>query len=698
MNKKILTLIMALTLLFGAKCFGQGREYYSITFVDEWGDPRTDITQVDVETTAGVDVAVYSTQLGSTEVGSTGVITTGLSDGMVEFWYEDTSIDLGVTDGTHTLEIETFTNTTYRFWFPNHLNAFTGSDYGVNDDIDFSYASWIIDGDTTNRLDMIPDNDGGILGIGDGTNQADVYIYKSSTAYIFFDEGNGILEMVGIDIDLDDNSVLTIGSGNDWTIYDDTGDQLEIDPGTAGAAIYLGTSDTDAVDVKWFTDVSGNYVLFDEENDEVYFTDVDIQLDDDTDLVFGTNDDFAMYSDTANILEFDPATAGNEIRFGTSDTDAVDITWYSDVSGNTVTFDEENDEVLFTDVDLQFDDDANLIIGSDDEWTIDNSSEVLRIIGSDADDDFSVTIGVTTEGVDFKVWGATGTEYFLWDASGDYLHVVGDKTLLTMTGTTVPIRLDATGTVASGNAIEFETTSGPIQILADGDGTGDITIDANDTITIVSTDLAANGIYLHANGGTSEGIKIHSDQGTGDESVLVSSDVGGVTIEAKAGSIDIEATGGTDGDIGINAGDDMTLTAAGDLTLAVTGTLAGGGATMDNFYSTTEVVAGTTDTLTAAQSGNMIIYTMTGGACTVTLPEATSGTVGMWFILIDGNATAGNDLTIDPEGAGQINGDTAGEYIKCENDRDGEGILIFSTAADTWYTMACGSSTVWTEE
>jgi len=79
---------------------------------------------------------------------------------------------------------------------------------------------------------------------------------------------------------------------------------------------------------------------------------------------WGTDNDFSYYCDTAGVFEFDPGTAGNEIRFGTAYNDAVDLTWYGDTDGDTVAFDEENCEVLFTDINLQLDDDADMYIGS----------------------------------------------------------------------------------------------------------------------------------------------------------------------------------------------------------------------------------------------------------------------------------------------------------------------------------------------
>ncbi len=61
----------------------------------------------------------------------------------------------------------------------------------------------------------------------------------------------------------------------------------------------------------------------------------------------------------------------------------------------------------------------------------------------------------------------------------------------------------------------------------------DVTSDEDITITGVAN--AANSVYLRANGGTSETIKVHAVQGTGIDSINLQSDAGGITLQsAKA--------------------------------------------------------------------------------------------------------------------------------------------------------------------
>lgn len=93
-------------------------------------------------------------------------------------------------------------------------------------------------------------------------------------------------------------------------------------------------------------------------------------------------------------------------------------------------------------------------------------------------------------------------------------------------------------------------TAGGITMTA---GTGGILPTTTGPVTITSTYNNANNMYLHANGGTSETIKIHADQGTAVTSLNLLSDVGGITLRAtglaSADAINLEAVaGGIDAD------------------------------------------------------------------------------------------------------------------------------------------------------
>ena len=106
--------------------------------------------------------------------------------------------------------------------------------------------------------------------------------------------------------------------------------------------------------------------------------------------------------------------------------------------------------------------------------------------------------------------------------------------------------------VKNGLIIDEASSSAGNLTLSDGD----ITSDA--TMTIGTTGNGANAIYLHANGGTSETIKIHADQGSGAGSIELTSDAGGVDVNA-AGLISLETTAGSM-EIGTAVIDGQTVT------------------------------------------------------------------------------------------------------------------------------------------
>lgn len=112
------------------------------------------------------------------------------------------------------------------------------------------------------------------------------------------------------------------------------------------------------------------------------------------------------------------------------------------------------------------------------------------------------------------------------------------------------------GSAAAG-AISVDTTAG-VTINADT-ASSFTTTDAAADLSLTSTlgrvivtagEDAADAIYLHANAGTSEVIRLHSDQGTGVASIHLESDVGGVTLTsglASADAVNIAcASGGID--------------------------------------------------------------------------------------------------------------------------------------------------------
>jgi hypothetical protein len=86
-------------------------------------------------------------------------------------------------------------------------------------------------------------------------------------------------------------------------------------------------------------------------------------------------------------------------------------------------------------------------------------------------------------------------------------------------------------------SIELLSDIGGIDITAEDTATGDILIDANDDLYLLSTSLAAAGLTIEVDGGTAETLYLHADQGTSASSINIVSDDGGITLNASSGVV-----------------------------------------------------------------------------------------------------------------------------------------------------------------
>jgi len=156
-----------------------------------------------------------------------------------------------------------------------------------------------------------------------------------------------------------------------------------------------------------------------------------------------------------------------------------------------------------------------------------------------------------------------------------------------------------------------------------------------------------------------------------------------IVLETTDGGVQINADGASNGDIDIDAADDMTITAAGDLTLAITGTVSAGGAAITNQLASWEEITAQTDTITAAESGKIIVGDYTGTQ-TLTLPDAAAGLI---FTFVDSSATAGDDLVIDCQAADTIDGDSAGDAIESVTDALNQSVTLIAIDGTQWITV-----------
>jgi len=599
----------------------------------------------------------------------------------------------------------------------NNNDTFTITHAGTGDAIS-------IDGASTGNL--IYDEDGnftvssaGIVTSAGGTCATADYLWDDTYDVSWDTSRNQLL--------FEDNAVLGIGGAHDAAAdftfkYDAT--DLNMEAAAANDMFRMG--ETTHFDFVIHGATNTNEITFDTDDAALVctFDGFDLVINDDDIIEFGDSKEFSVYYDetTTDNLIFSALTGNDAVQIGDgttvtdfvlqstgdaaaqvtfdgsgdtnngqllvgADDHGIDTFFYGATASQVVTWDQSADTWYFGDdaegVDVVFNADttADLVM-----W--DESDEALEAVGAQVhlDDDSQLQLGSTAGDVYMQF---NGTNFLIDASTADEGMLIGDTT----TGFDISYAFETAGTISTDYDADTMTFSDQMSLVfgtnSDASIMYDETTDDNLEILAASVGMSVttNDFLITLDGAAADQFKVDATGTVAGNAIVLKTTLGGIQLNAD---------GGTQGDITIDAADDMTLTAAGDLTLAVTGTLKGGGAEIDNIQATTEVVTGTTDTLTAAQSGQTIIYTMTGGACTITLPEADAAAVGAWFRLIDGDVTAGNDLTIDPEGAGTINGDTAGNYIKNETDSDGCECYIVCTAPDTW--IAVMNIAVWTEE
>lgn len=222
---------------------------------------------------------------------------------------------------------------------------------------------------------------------------------------------------------------------------------------------------------------------------------------------------------------------------------------------------------------------------------------------------------------------------------------------------------------ATATAINLTTTdaAGGVTVTA---GTGGILPSTTGKYTVISTANAAEAIELHANGGTSETIRIRSDQGTAATSLDLLSDVGGITLNAglsSANAITMNASG-VAGGFNIDSG-------TGGFIVDTTGAVS-----LDSALASNLTVTGVAD-LTLSSVGGSVVISGTEAVVDAVQINATTALGG-----IDVNAGTGG-ITVDSGGlmsldaAGAVNVTTTGAFDITVNSTAGSIVVTGAEAA-----------------
>ena len=258
------------------------------------------------------------------------------------------------------------------------------------------------------------------------------------------------------------------------------------------------------------------------------------------------------------------ASSGITIDGTTVSIDGTGASNFTATGGNLILSTVTSGEIYITPVNfalmasgkqLQFGASGDYISGTGSALTVVSGGDIALTPGSGSDVNIPSGKGITFGDDGEKIEG-DGTDLTI--SASNILNLTATTDIiiptnvgLHFTDSNEKIESDGTDlTINSGADINLTCATGDVNIPADigltmgsdnqkieGDGT-DLAISATGNINVTSTVNEANSIYLRANAGTSETIKIHADQGTavteGAASVSLLSDAGGVELRSTA--------------------------------------------------------------------------------------------------------------------------------------------------------------------
>jgi hypothetical protein len=169
------------------------------------------------------------------------------------------------------------------------------------------------------------------------------------------------------------------------------------------------------------------------------------------------------------------------------------------------------------------------------------TSETIKIHADQGTGEGAITLTSDAGGIDLNA--AAGKDI---DLAGGQINLTGSHN----TACTIYLRANAGTSETIKIHSDLGSAEGSITLTSDAGGIDlnahaakDITLDSGQVL-VTATHNTACTIYLHADGGSSETIKIHADQGTSESSIQLLSDAGGVDINAATGK-DVDVAGGT---------------------------------------------------------------------------------------------------------------------------------------------------------
>lgn len=360
--------------ILACPAMGQRYRQMQLVIVDEFGDPVTNIDQIEIYDAGTVDVkTLYTNRAGAAEIENP--ITTATTNstfvqslGLVTWFQAAASYRVTIIEdgASQSLTIDNMTSSDTRFpFYANYIGAAAALTVADDALLKIGTSGNFLHDWATPLYIIYPSGDGGKMHFGKNDLHTDIYFHAGDTTtdYVFFDEGSLNLQLIDIDLLIDDESKLFFGDSSDVTIeYDEGNEDLDILSTTALDEISFGAN-SDSYDVIWHASTAATNVLFDYDADELLLTLADLKI-----------------------------SQGSQIEF-------IDV----------------SDALT--------------------DWTIDNATDnVLLFTCTETDESPKFHIGVASAGADLKVFGTDAGDYIEWDASADLFTIVGDEVALTLSG------------------------------------------------------------------------------------------------------------------------------------------------------------------------------------------------------------------------------------------------------------------------
>jgi len=273
-----------------------------------------------------------------------------------------------------------------------------------------------------------------------------------------------------------DVQTITMGTDSDWVFNGGTTAKLlTLTPAADASTIYIGNG-TASSDVRIYGSSAAIYAQFDESSDGLFMTHYDVNMNDDSRLYFGTDQDWYAQSGTTKMLDLIPATSdeSSAVRIGANSAGA-DLYLYGATSGDYAQFDASGNVLLMEDINIGLGDGTKLLFGDTigtGDFSISDESDVLTFAQIVADVG-TMAWGADNAGIDQTWYGESASAYMKWDAtSADQLIIVG---------------VDSSGTLLSITSADTTGDSDTVAITHNSGGDG-----------IQITDSATDGTAINA--------------------------------------------------------------------------------------------------------------------------------------------------------------------------------------------------------